>query len=39
VEESLKKVVAKLGAELQSLYDKVAAPLEAHDIKMGQIVE
>jgi hypothetical protein len=39
VEESLKKDISKLGAVVQSLNDKVVAPLDAHDIKMGQIVE
>ena len=39
VEESLKKDIGKLGAVVQSLSDKVIAPLEAHDLKMGQIVE
>ena len=32
LEESLKKDIAKLGAVVQSLSDKVVAPLEAHDI-------
>jgi hypothetical protein len=39
VEDGLKKDIAKLGAVVQSLNDKVVAPLDAHDIKMGQIVE
>ena len=39
MEESLKKDIGKLGAVVQNLSDKVVAPLEAHDIKMGQIVE
>jgi hypothetical protein len=39
VEEDLTKDISKLGAVVQSLSDKVVAPLDAHDIKMGQIVE
>jgi hypothetical protein len=39
VEESLKKDIAKLGEVVQNLNDKVVAPLDAHDIKMGQIIE
>jgi hypothetical protein len=39
VEESLKKDISKLGAIVQNLNYKVVAPLDAHDIKMGQIVE
>jgi hypothetical protein len=35
VEESLKRDIAKLGAVVQSLNDKVVA----QDIKMGSIVE
>ena len=39
VEESLKKDIAKLGAVVQSLNDRVVAHLNAQDIKMGSIVE
>ncbi len=39
VEENLKKDIAKLGAVVQNLTDKVVAPLDAHNIKMGQIFE
>ena len=39
VEESLKKDIGKLGAVVQSLNDKVVAPLDAHNIKMSQIAK
>jgi hypothetical protein len=39
VEEKLKKDIAKLGSVVQSLSDKLIAPLDAHNIKMRQIVE
>lgn len=38
VEENLQKDIGKLAALVQSFSDKVIAPLEAQDIKMGQIV-
>lgn len=39
VEENLKKDIAKLGAVVQSLSDKVVASLDAPKIDLGQIVE
>jgi hypothetical protein len=39
VEESLKKDIAKLGAVVQSLSDKVVTSLDVPKIDMAQIVE
>jgi hypothetical protein len=39
VEKSLNRDVAKLGAVIQNLNDKVVAPLDGHNINMGQIVK
>ena len=38
-EKTLNKNIGKLGAIVQNLSDKVVAPLDAHNVKMGQIVE
>jgi hypothetical protein len=39
VEEGLRENISQLDAFVQSISDRVVAPLDAHNIEMGQIVE
>jgi hypothetical protein len=39
VDAGLKENIDELGTFVQSLADRVVAPLDAHNIDMGQIVE